>query len=224
MHLPLLTVLVATLVFTIASGSQPTREQFETYTELEHALVNNKLNLYTLAETFCPSIGHTPICIPVKYNLHCDQQECDMCITCTQPEGYNISFLWTQYDMTAPIGPLLLSYASSGIGVRGFDWEEDCLFQQGIVLELNVSFLSYSNTSLINDSLHKMTARVTCMCVCVCVCMCTCVCVCMCVCVRAYMPVCVHACVCVCMRACVCVCVCVCVLGISVYMLLHTCQ
>ena len=216
MRLSLLTVLVATLVVTIASGSQPTREQFEAYTELEQALVNNSFNLYTLAETFCPSIGHTPICIPVKYNLYCDQEVCDTCINCTQPEGYNISFLWTQYDMTAPIGPLLLSYASSGIGVRGFDWEEDCLFQQGIVLELNVSFLNYSNTSLINmslintspintslinDSLHKMTARVMCVCV---------VCVCACVCVRA----------CACMRVCVRVCVWV----YSVYMLLHTRQ
>ena len=80
--------------------------------------------------------------------------------------------------MTAPIGPLLLSYASSGIGVRGFDWEEDCLFQQGIVLELYLPFLNYSNTSLIpyrntsliNDSLHKMTARVCVVCVCVHVC------------------------------------------------------
>ena len=174
MHLPLLTVLVATLVVTIASGSQPTREQFEAYTKLEQALVNNSLNLYILAETFCPSIGHTPICIPVKYDLQCDQQVCDTCINCIQPVGYNISFLWTQYDMTAPIGPLLLSYASSGIGVRGFDWEEDCLFQQGIVLELNnVSFLSYSNTSLINDSLHKMTARVI-VCVCAGYIRCTC--------------------------------------------------
>ena len=176
MHSPLLTVLVATLVVTIASGSQPTREQFETYGELEQALVNNSLNLYTLAETFCPSIGHTPICIPVKYNILCHEEEvCDTCINCAQPEGYNISFLWTQYDMTAPIGPLLLSYASSGIGVRGFDWEEDCLFQQGIVLELYLPFLNYSNTSLINDSLHKMTARVMCVCVCVLVILrCTC--------------------------------------------------
>lgn len=164
MHSQLLTVLVGILVVFIASGSQPTREQFETYQQLEQALVDKStLNLYTLEETFYPSIGHAPICIPVKYIINCDnQEECDACINCTQPEGYNISFLWTQYDMTAPIGPLLLSYASSGIGVRGFDWEEDCLFQQVIVLELNISSLSYSNTSLINDSLLKMTAKVVC--------------------------------------------------------------
>ena len=139
MHSQLLTVLVGiVLVVSTASGSQPTREQFETYQQLEQGLVNKTtLNLYTLEETFYPSIGHAPICIPVKYIINCDdQKECDTCINCKQPEGYNISFLWTQYDMTAPIGPLLLSYASNGIGVRGFDWEEDCLFQQGIVLEL----------------------------------------------------------------------------------------
>ena len=66
--------------------------------------------------------------------------------------------------MSAPIGPLLLSYASNGIGVRGFNWEQSCSISQEITLELAITSLNYSNESVIMDALHGMTARVMCTC------------------------------------------------------------
>lgn len=161
----LILAFVTTLIVAVTKASQPTEVQAQTYNKLETALVNSSLNLYSLAQTFYPPIGHSLICIPVKYHITCDYQEmCSTCVDCTQPEGYNASYLWTVYDVNAPIGPLLLSYASSGISVRGFNWEESCTISQETTLELAITSLNNSNESLIMDTLLGMTAKVTCTC------------------------------------------------------------
>ena len=94
----LLLTFVTTLIVAIAKASQPTEVQAQTYNELETALVNSSLNLYSLAQTFYPPIGHSLICIPVKYHITCDYQEmCSTCVDCSQPSTYHVRNNYVRY-------------------------------------------------------------------------------------------------------------------------------
>ncbi len=146
----------------LCSGSQPSVEDYQIYSLLETALCSDSYNLYILAETFYPKIGSTPICQPVSYRLTCEAEVgCQDCINCTAPGGYQTTFLWTLYNVDQPIGPLLLSYANSGIALRGFEWEDACLFQDDINLNLTLTNQSDGlRESSIQTALKEMTAVV----------------------------------------------------------------
>lgn len=145
----------------LALSAGPTMEDYRVYKQLEDALLNGstgQFNLFTLRETFYPKIGPGPICMPVNYYLVCNDS-CSSCVNCTG-QGYNTSFLWTVYNLDAPIGPLLLSYAWNGIVLRGFDWEDACIFLEGIELTLELDCLDCDSESTVEEAQRKMTAAV----------------------------------------------------------------
>ena len=164
-----------------AGASQPTYQDYIVYGKLEKQLLTGKdgLNLYTLAEVFYPKVGPKPICVPISYTLLCPNaseiSNCtdsvinctdsvinctDSVINCTEP-GYRTSFLWTQYDLSTPIGPLLLSYAWDGITLKGFDWEDSCNFEKDVHFDLNVSNVSCRSEEVIKTALKALTAVVS---------------------------------------------------------------
>ncbi len=160
----LLLLLLASL--SLSSSSQPSLEDYQTNQLLENALLSDPYNLYILAQTFYPKIGSAPICQPVTFHLNCTTVDCQGCFNCTAPGSYDAAFLWTLYNVDQPIGPLLLSYANNGIVLRGFEWEDACLFldQIDLTLTLNVTSLNQSGNvlqeSLVLGALKDMTAVV----------------------------------------------------------------
>lgn len=153
-------LLVVILMASLCSGSQPTMEDYQTYELLEKALLGGSYNLYILAETFYPKIGSPPICQPVTYSLTCESDGQGYLSCSNSTAGYKATYLWTLYDVDQPIGPLLLSYANDGIAVRGFEWEDACLFLDEIKLNLTVSTPEPLRESLVFDELKEMTAVV----------------------------------------------------------------
>lgn len=147
-----------------AAVAGPSLEQFSLDQSLENALVCSPFSRYVLAETFFPKIREQPICIPIEYTVFgCANQTCDasVCCNCTGDLLYNATFLWTQYSVDNVIGPLLLSFAWTGIVVRGFDWECDCLVSGGIDLELRLGQLDWNRSEpLMEPALRRMTAVV----------------------------------------------------------------
>ena len=164
-----------------AGASQPTYQDYTVYGELEKQLLTGEdgpFNLYTLAEVFYPKVGPKPICVPISYTLLCASEisNCtDSVINCTESgysnctdsiincteSGYRTSFLWTQYDLSTPIGPLLLSYAWDGITLKGFDWEDSCNFQKDVHFDLNVANVSCRSKEVIKTALKALTAVVS---------------------------------------------------------------
>lgn len=144
--------LLASLSALLYSGfaSLPTYEEYAVYSELEKQLFSEEdgpFNIYTLAEVFYPKVGPPPICVPITYTLICPNASANCTtdpIPCTDAEStsFNASFLWSQYDLGTPIGPILLSYAWNGITLKGFDWEDSCSFQKGIHFVLNIANLT----------------------------------------------------------------------------------
>ena len=147
-------------------ASQPNQNQFSLYQHFENALLCDQFTKYVLLETFFPKVGMQPICTPVNYRLlNCTDQVCyaDNCCNCPDfgTSFYNVSFLWTKYNVDNAIGPLLLSSAWSGIVVRGFDWETNCLISGGIELVLRVGKLSFDQAEpLLDETLQGLTAVV----------------------------------------------------------------
>lgn len=103
----------------LANSYTPSEDDYNAYNELVSALGNNSHAHFILRELYFPSIGQSPICTPIKYELICDG---------SSPQ--NFSFLWTEYDTSTYIGQILVSFAYYGVIVRGFDWEESCRFFQ----------------------------------------------------------------------------------------------
>ena len=151
-------------------ASVPTHEEYIVYSELENQLFSaedSPFNVYLLAEVFYPKVGPAPICVPIKYTLICPNATAiDNCtsdpIQCTElpSTSFNASFLWSEYDLGTPIGPILLSYAWSGIALRGFDWEDSCSFQKGIDFVVDIGNISCHSGEVIKDALKALTAVV----------------------------------------------------------------
>ena len=160
-HLTAFLIHLATLL-AVSTCVQPTEEEYTLQTLLQDALVNGNTsgvsNLYVLEANFYPSQGQSPICIPVNYLLSCDSGGAP-CID-DDAHALNTSFLWTQYDLSLPIGALLLSYASSGIILKGFDWEDACIYSEPFQLSLTLNTAERFNTSTLTATLLGMTSQV----------------------------------------------------------------
>ena len=159
-----LVYLAALLV--VSTSVQPTEEEYTLQTLLQKALVSGNTsgasNLYVLEANFFPAQGQPPICIPVNYLLSCNSSSNGTLSACIDDDtlSLNTSFLWTQYDLTLPIGALLLSYASSGIILKGFDWEAACIYSQPFQLDLTLNTFEQFDTSTVITALLGMTSQV----------------------------------------------------------------
>ena len=163
----MLVVLVLGVLGSI-STSQPTYQEYTVYKKLEEQLLygdNGSFNVFSLAETFYPKVGQEPICVPILYTLTCPNVSSDGfsmdTINCKNDFGFNSSFLWTQYDLNAPIGPLLLSYAWNGVAMKGFNWESSCDFFQDIHILLNVDNITCRSEVVLQKALQALTAVVS---------------------------------------------------------------
>ena len=147
-----------------SSCVQPTEESYEVYSLLQKALVNGSTdgvpNLYILEANFYPPQKQSPICIPVKYILFCTNSTDPSCL---EEDAYsmNISFLWAEYDLEQPIGALLLSYASSGIILKGFDWVDACIKSEAFQLNLVLNTTEQFNESAFETALLGITSQVS---------------------------------------------------------------
>ena len=151
-------------------ASLPTREEYIVYRELENQLLTGddaSFKLYRLSETFYPKVGPSPICVPITYILTCPNETIiDNCtshpIPCseTEAEGYRASYLWSQYDLSTAIAPVLLSYAWNGIRLEGFSWEDSCDVEGGLEFVLDIDNISCRSGDVIKDALKALTAVV----------------------------------------------------------------
>ena len=160
-HLKASLIYLAALL-AVSTCVQPTKEEHTLQTLLQDALVNGNTfgvpNLYVLEANFFPAQELSPICIPVNYLvLSCDSDGAP-CID--SAHALNTSFLWTQYDFTLPIGALLLSYASSGIILKGFDWEDACIFSEPLQLNLALNTSKQFSMSTLTTALLGVTSQV----------------------------------------------------------------
>lgn len=153
-------ILLLVALSCLGYSSLPTYEEYTVYEELERQLLSNPFYIFTLAEVFYPKVGPSPICVPITYTLICSNEsviaDSTDPISCTN-SGFNASFLWSQYDLGTPIGPVLLSYAWNGITLKGFDWEDTCNFQKEVNFELNITCRS---ERVIQNALKALTAVV----------------------------------------------------------------
>ena len=160
-HLTAFLVYLATLL-AISTSVQPTEEESTLKSLLRDALVNGSTsgapNLYVLEANFFPAQGQSPICVPVNYQLSCNSGA--PCID-DDAHALNTSFLWTQYDLTLPVGALLLSYASSGIILKGFDWEDACIYSKAFQLNLTLNTSEQFNEDTLTAALLGMTSQVS---------------------------------------------------------------
>ena len=166
---------VLLLLFSVSAPSSgfspPTREEYIVYHELERQLVSGEdasFRLYRLSDVFYPKVGHSPICVPLTYTLTCpDAIVIENCtsdpIPCseTEADSFNASYLWSHYDLATAIGPVLLSYAWSGIRLRGFAWEDSCNIDHELRLVLDISNISCMSGEVIKWALKSLTAVVS---------------------------------------------------------------
>ena len=159
-HLIAFLLTLATLLAT-STCVQPTEEESTLQALLRDALVNGNTsgapNLYVLEANFFPAQGQSPICVPVNYQLSCNSSA--PCIV-DDAHALNTSFLWTQYDLTLPVGALLLSYASSGIILKGFDWEDACIYSKAFQLNLTLDTSEQFKESILTTALLGITSQV----------------------------------------------------------------
>jgi hypothetical protein len=162
-HLTAFLIYVATLL-AVSTGVQPTEEESTLQSLLQKALVDGNTagasNLYVLEANFFPPQGQSPICIPVDYQLSCNVNSSDAPCVDDDAHALNTSFLWTQYDLTLPIGALLLSFASSGIILKGFDWEDACIYSEPFQLNLALNTSEQFDVSILTTSLLGITSQV----------------------------------------------------------------
>ena len=156
-------ILLLVALSCLGYSSLPTYEDYTVYEELERQLLSNPFNIFTLAEVFYPKVGPSPICVPITYTLICPDEsviaDCTDPISCTN-SSFHASFLWSQYNLGTPIGPVLLSYAWNGITLKGFDWEDTCNFQKEVNFELNISKITCRSERVIQNALKALTAVV----------------------------------------------------------------
>lgn len=159
-------ILLLSALSCLGYSSLPTFEEYTVYKELERQLLSEEdgqFNIFTLAEVFYPKVGPSPICVPITYMLICPDES--VITNRTDPiscniSSFNASFLWSQYDLGTPIGPVLLSYAWNGITLKGFDWEDTCNFQKEVNFELNIANITCRSERVIQNALKSLTAVV----------------------------------------------------------------
>ena len=162
-HLAAFLVYLATLLV-VSTCAQPSEEEYTLQKLLQDALANGTTsgasNLYVLEANFFPAQQQSPICIPVNYVLTCDSDGAPCIDDDDDVHALNTSFLWTEYDLTLPIGALLLSYASSGIILKGFDWEDNCIYSEPFQLNLTLKTTERFNVSTLTTALLGITSQV----------------------------------------------------------------
>ncbi|XP_019851856.1 PREDICTED: uncharacterized protein LOC109581846 [Amphimedon queenslandica] len=137
------------LFFTLAQSI--TEKEFTIYNELEEALTNNSLALFSLRKLFFPSTGAPGrLCTPIRYQLSCGE---DINVT------YN--YLWTQYNSNNLVGQILVNFAHYGIVLRGFNWEQYCHLYHingSVTINLDVPSLDCINDE---EIVHKQLLDLT---------------------------------------------------------------
>lgn len=138
---------------------------YNAFKQLEAALIHGNTssihNLDILADTFFPRQSAAPLCASISYILE-------------DPDSGmvdNHTFLWTGSYLPFNTGILLLSYAQSGITLKGFEWENTCLFRNRREISLQPTSFNYSDQVILN-ALGDLTSQVpiTCMYACMYVC------------------------------------------------------
>lgn len=142
------------MIITVATpfgGSTTPLERYNVYKQLEQALLEGSTasvpNLQVIADAFFPKQGLVPVCVPIRYNLFCNDTSADL------PH----SFLWTQKYIPFTTAALLLSYAKHGIILKGFEWEKSCVFMSEVDIMLQ---LENCSSEMIDVSLGDMTSEV----------------------------------------------------------------
>ncbi len=150
------------------SYSAINKRDYVTEQELELALLHSENNysipnLYVLANAFFPLQEVEPVCVPVQYNILCENYpKCtsSVCINCSDSE-YISNYLWTSFNVSSTIGTVLLSYALDGIDLVGFSsWEESCALIDPVLLYLKLN-LSDSSENSVLSSLQKVSSKVS---------------------------------------------------------------
>lgn len=162
----ILAIVCLAALLTVSNSVQPSEEEYTLHKALQNALVDGKVNgvsnLYVLEANFFPAQGQPPICVPVNYLIVCNTTSGASCL---EDDGngrsQNGSFLWSEYDLSQPIGALLLSYASSGIILRGFDWEDACIYSKPFQLNLTLTTDERFNGSDVVSALQAITSQVS---------------------------------------------------------------
>ena len=163
---PLFVVVIClTFLFVASNGVQPNEDEYTVYKLIQKAIVDGSTdgvsNLYVLETNFYPAQRSSPICIPVDYDLMCNYSH----TPCFKDDAdtLNTSFLWSEYDLTQPIGAILLSYAYSGIILKGFDWEHACIYTDPFRLSLTLTAdnMTLFDDTTITNALLKITSQVS---------------------------------------------------------------
>ena len=166
---PFLFLVSLSLLFPSSTeASLPTREEYIVYRELEDQLLTGEdasFKIFRLSETFYPKVGPPPICVPITYTLTCPNQTIiDNCtsdpIPCDDSDGFKASYLWSHYDLSTAIGPVLLSYVWSGIRLVGFAWEDSCNLDKELEFSLDIANISCRSGEVIKEALKALTAVV----------------------------------------------------------------
>lgn len=160
----LASIICLAAILASSSSVQPSEQEYTLYKAFQDALVTGKVdgvsNLYVLESNFFPAQDQPPICVPVNYILVCNGTAN---VSCLEDDGYsqNSSFLWSQYDLSQPIGALLLSYASSGIILKGFDWEDACIYSKPFRLNLTLTTNDQFDSNDVMSVLLDITSQVS---------------------------------------------------------------
>ena len=154
--------LFVTIALSKCFGVAITLEKYAVYQQMQDALIHGNTssihNLDILADVFFPKGGLEPVCVPITYNLVCSDNE-SMYDANNLEDDIRYSFLWTQNYITFSTGVLLLSYSGSGITLKGFEWENSCIFMNETMLILEVSSLNCSS-DIVDDSLQDLSSQV----------------------------------------------------------------
>ncbi len=120
--------IVLLCLLTVCSASQPSLQAYDVHNQLLGTLQNNTYAKYSLSELFFPRNGSSPVCVPIRYNL-----------TCENEAEYNVSYLWTMYDTESFAGQMLLSSAYFGFTLWGFNyWQQQCSFDHLDTTEISL--------------------------------------------------------------------------------------
>ena len=152
----MLTVITAVAV-TFGSFS----DRYHVYNQLENALINGNTssvsNLKVLEDAFFPMQIPEPVCVTIKYSLICNDD------TDLEAVEMNLTqqYLWTEYYIPYTTSILLFSFSRSGITLRGFEWEDSCLFMNTTEIELRLDSDSVNCLSKdVEDALKDLTSQV----------------------------------------------------------------
>ena len=162
----------------VSSLPSPMREKYELYDLLADALFRDPFNAYKLMTVFFPNEAPQLVCAPFEYLVTCNQSvacnltkggeegsnsSSDKEVFTDCRNGHNATFLWTLYDLQAPLGQVLLAYSFRGIALRGFNWEEVCYLteQATITLAIELDTVGCFNVTAVHELLDDITSLVS---------------------------------------------------------------